>query len=65
MEKKLAKLFDYQRFERNEHLDRLIAETENRCSKELSDDNLEFVSAAGEERTVLGMTVDDQEKQEN
>lgn len=47
MENKLKKLFDYQRFEQNEHLAKLIAETETRQAAELSDDDLAFVAAAG------------------
>ena len=47
--KKLRALFDYQRFERNKKLQALIEDTENRCMNALSDDDLEWVSAAGEE----------------
>ena len=47
--KKLTALFDYQRFERNKRLQALIDDTENRCMNALSDDDLEWVSAAGEE----------------
>lgn len=47
--KKLKALFDYQRFERNERLQALIEDTENRCMNALSDDDLVWVSAAGEE----------------
>lgn len=46
---KLTALFDYQCFERNERLQALIEDTENRCMNALSDDDLEWVSAAGEE----------------
>ena len=46
---KLTALFDYQRFERNKRLQALIEDTENRCMNALSDDDLEWVSAAGEE----------------
>ena len=42
-------MFDYQRFERNERLQALIDDTERRCLCALSDDDLEWVSAAGEE----------------
>ena len=49
MTKKLTALFDYQRFERHERLQALIEDTENRCMNALSDDDLEWVSAAGEE----------------
>lgn len=48
MENKLKKLFDYQRFEKNEKLEKLIQETENAYVAELSDDALSFVNAAGE-----------------
>ena len=48
MEKKLKKLFDFQRFEQNERLEKLIRETESRYAKELSDDDLSLVNAAGE-----------------
>lgn len=47
-QKKLTALFDYQRFAGNERLQALIADTENRCLHALSDDDLEWVSAAGE-----------------
>ena len=47
-QKKLTSLFEYQRFARNERLQALIADTENRCLNVLSDDDLEWVSAAGE-----------------
>ena len=47
--KKLTALFDYQRFERNKRLQALIEDTERRCLCSLSDDDLEWVSAAGEE----------------
>ena len=46
---KLTALFDYQRFERNKRLQDLIDDTERRCLCSLSDDDLEWVSAAGEE----------------
>ena len=47
--KKLTALFDYHRFERNERLQALIDDTERRCLCSLSDDDLDWVSAAGEE----------------
>lgn len=46
--KKLTALFDYQRFERNKKLQALIDETETRYAYALSDDDLEWVNAAGE-----------------
>lgn len=48
MTNKLRSLFDYQRFAENERLAALISETESRYSHALSDDELEYVSAAGE-----------------
>ena len=48
MEQKLKALFDYQRFEKNERLEKIIAETESRYAQELSDDDLSLVNAAGE-----------------
>lgn len=48
MENKLKKLFDYQRFEQNDKLEKLIHETESRYAKELSEEDLSLVSAAGE-----------------
>ena len=47
MEKKLKNLFDYQRFEKNERLEKIIEETESRYKGELSDEDLAFVAAAG------------------
>ena len=48
MEKKLKKLFDFQRFAKNEKLEKLIRETESRYAAELSDEDLSGVNAAGE-----------------
>ena len=48
-ESKLSKLFDYQRFEGNKRLQTLINAAETRFSNALSDDDLEWVNAAGEE----------------
>lgn len=60
MEKKLNLLFDYQRFEQLPGLTQLIRQTENRYARELSDEDLELVAAAGEVqqecRTQLGNT---------
>ncbi len=54
MEKKLKKLFDYQKFEKNPRLEKLIGESEARYkAAELSDENLEMVSAAGEASAIL------------
>lgn len=54
MEQKLKKLFDYQRFEKNEKLEKLIRETESRYAKELSDDDLALVNAAGDGQENIG-----------
>lgn len=51
MENKLRKLFEYQRFEGNSRLAKIIGETESRYGAEISDDDLEFIAAAGELRT--------------
>lgn len=45
----LARLFEYQQFDGNGRLQTLIDETEARYLHALSDDDLEWVSAAGEE----------------
>lgn len=47
MENKLKALFEYQKFEGNPRLQRIIEETEKKYSNVLSDDQLELVSAAG------------------
>ena len=48
MERKLANLFDRQRFERNAKLSGVISDVESRYAGALADDDLEMVSAAGE-----------------
>lgn len=52
MENELEKLFDYQRFEKSDRLEKLISETEHRYPKELSDEDLFFVNAAGDPAMV-------------
>ena len=47
IEKFLINAFDYQRFENEPELARIISETERRCKKALSDDALALVNAAG------------------
>lgn len=44
----LEKLFDFQKFENNSRLAKLISETESRYAKALSDDDLDMVNAAGD-----------------
>ena len=48
MESLLTQLFDFQRFMRDPELDALIGDAESGCAVELSDDELECLSAAGE-----------------
>ena len=60
MERKLKSLFDYQNFEKNPRLEKLISETENRYARELSDDDLSFVNAAGD-FNMRGATISENE----
>ena len=46
IENKLARLFDYQKFEGNKELEALINSSRNSV-RDLSDDELDMVSAAG------------------
>ena len=48
MDEKMKKLFDYQRFENNSRLAKIIADTGSRYAHELSDEELSLVNAAGE-----------------
>lgn len=47
MENKLKQLFDFQRFENNPRLAKVISDAEA-CGEALSDDDLFMVAAAGE-----------------
>ncbi len=50
MERALTKLFDFQRFAGNPHLDQVIRESLARCDRRataLADDDLTLVNAAG------------------
>ncbi len=47
MENRLKQLFEYQKFEQNPKLDKVIRETDMRYPEKLSDDELEMVAAAG------------------
>lgn len=49
----VKKLFDFQKFEENKRLAELIAETESMYMRELSDDELENIAAAGDIDTVM------------
>ena len=48
MMKKLSQAFDFQRFQQNPRLAKIIGEAESRYANALSDDDLELVSAAGD-----------------
>lgn len=49
MKNTLANLFDFQKFAQNSRLSEMISQTEAKYNiKELSDDELEFVNAAGD-----------------
>ena len=48
MDKMLKALFDFQKFSGNSRLERLINDTESRYGNALSDDDLEYVNAAGD-----------------
>ncbi len=48
MENKLKVLFDFQHFQNNRCLAQIIAQTQKRCGNILEDDELSFVSAAGD-----------------
>lgn len=47
MERKMANLFDFQRFQQNPKLKRAIQDVEGRYAAALDDDDLDLVSAAG------------------
>ena len=47
MDNKIKALFEFQRFSGNKRLDAMINDTESRYRNEISDDELESVSAAG------------------
>lgn len=47
--KKLTQLLDFQRFQQNPKLAAIIGDVERRYTSELNDDDLEMVSAAGED----------------
>lgn len=48
MENILKKLFDYQKFEKNENLEKIIKDSKDKYSTKLSDDTLYYVNAAGD-----------------
>lgn len=47
-ERKLKKLFDFQKFEKNPELLKIKEQTEDRFGKLLNEDDLALVNAAGE-----------------
>ena len=57
----LKKAFDFQKFENDPALAELISETEKRCGKGLTDDELESVSAAGDIKSILRKRKDNQD----
>lgn len=48
MENRLKSLFEFQKFENNSRLAKLVRDTELRYGAELTDDELSMVSAAGD-----------------
>ncbi|MBQ0097881.1 MAG: hypothetical protein KBS62_02955 [Oscillospiraceae bacterium] len=58
MEEKLKRLFDFQKFEKNEKLSALIEETQKRYAEELSEEDLEQICAAGDIASLLPGTSD-------
>ena len=64
MEKKLSRLFDYQNFTQNSELADVIADVDSRypMAKELSDDDLMNVAAAG---MVAGCREEGREKRKD
>lgn len=47
MDKKLKSMFEFQRFQNNPRLAKIIEETEQRYAGEISDEDLDLVAAAG------------------
>ncbi len=59
MENKIKALFEFQRFSGNKRLEAMINDTESRYQNELSDEDVEIVSAAGNglpKKKTLGNT---------
>lgn len=57
---KLEKLYDFQKYEQNKHLQSIIEDSMSRYSMELTDDMLADVSAAG-----IGNKIDVKKEREN
>ena len=64
MEELLKQLFDFQRFERNKRLAVLIERAEDRYGHALSDEDLEWVSAAGGPETERAQKGEDDGRKE-
>lgn len=54
IEKNLKSLFEFQKFEKNSRLEKIISETENRYATNLSDSDVSNVAAAGD----VGLTAE-------
>lgn len=48
MDNKLKSMFEYQRFSQNSRLSKIIADTESKYGTAISDEDLDFVAAAGD-----------------
>ena len=53
MERYLRQLFDYQKFQQNSRLDAMLEKAEGRCAQALTDEDLEWVSAAGTDQNLF------------
>ena len=53
MKNTIKNLFDFQKFTANKNLAQLIEKTELKYKRELSDDDLAFVNAAGDANAVM------------
>lgn len=53
MEQKLKRLFDYQKFQKTPRLEAMLSEAEGRYEGSLSDEDLELVSAAGDQTVTV------------
>lgn len=53
MKNTIKNLFDFQKFTTNKNLAQLIEKTELKYKRELSDDDLAFVNAAGDANAVM------------
>lgn len=51
MERKIKRIFDFQRFSANKKLEELISQTQNRYAA-ISEENLGFINAAGAPESI-------------